>query len=227
MSVPWVIAAALAGVLVTPVLVAAIDAVPDRRPVRDELRRVGTTVAPPVALPVALANGLLWALAARHFSPWYLVVPFLLLFSALLVLSVIDLRVQRIPDRITFPTLGASFVLIVIASYIAAPSTSDAFTAIRHALVGMVVYFVLLLIPHLISPRAMGFGDVKLALVMGLFLGWLADSAGDAMYNVFGALFYGCLLFVVAGLIMRLGRSQPFAFGPALALGTVLVVLAT
>ena len=36
------------------------------------------------------------------------------------------------------------------------------------------MYFGILLVIHLISPRAMGFGDVKLAAVMGLYLGWLA-----------------------------------------------------
>ena len=43
----------------------------------------------------------------------------------------------------------------------------------RNAVIGSVAYFVLLLVPHLIYPRGMGFGDVKLALLMGLYLGWI------------------------------------------------------
>ena len=45
---------------------------------------------------------------------------------------------------------------------------------IRFALAGGAFYFVFLLVVHLIIPRGMGFGDVKLAAVMGMYVGWLA-----------------------------------------------------
>jgi leader peptidase (prepilin peptidase)/N-methyltransferase len=73
----------------------------------------------------------------------------------------------------------------------------------------------------------MGFGDVKLALLMGLSLGWVANGAGSAAYLVMIALFIGCLVGIVFGLGVRVvrGRSGAFPFGPALAFGTVFVVL--
>ena len=77
----------------------------------------------------------------------------------------------------------------------------------------------------------MGFGDVKLALVMGLYLGWLG---WDPDYPVAGpvrlvlyALMLGCLLGVVFGLVMRAVTKErgAFPFGPALAIGCFVVVL--
>ncbi len=73
----------------------------------------------------------------------------------------------------------------------------------------------------------MGFGDVKLALLMGFALGWLADSYFSAMYLVLVALFIGCILGIVFGLAWRVvqRRGGAFPFGPALAVAVVYVIL--
>jgi leader peptidase (prepilin peptidase)/N-methyltransferase len=86
----------------------------------------------------------------------------------------------------------------------------------------------MLLIPHLISPRGMGFGDVKLAGVMGLYLGWLAPTWGGSVYVILVSLVLGAVLGVVLGVGVAVVRRKrgAFPFGPALALSTVIVVLA-
>ena len=91
----------------------------------------------------------------------------------------------------------------------------------------MVSYFAILFLFHIVSPRGMGFGDVKLALLMGLGLGWLGASMFNAFYLVLIALFLGCVFGIVFGLTMRLikGRGGAFPFGPALALSTVYIIL--
>ncbi len=112
-------------------------------------------------------------------------------------------------------------------------------------------YFLLLLIAHLISPRGMGFGDVKLALLLGLHLGWAAGSAyvgWTAVFRfVFWAFLIGSVVGVVGGVTLAVARrvlargvladpeaddEQPtrllgnsFPFGPALAAGAVIVVM--
>ena len=85
----------------------------------------------------------------------------------------------------------------------------------------------LLLVPHLIYPRGMGFGDVKLALLMGLFLGWIYRDPFQVMALVMWALVLGSGLGVLAGVGFALvrGRRAEFPFGPALALGCVLAIL--
>src|SRR5690606_5630333 len=123
-----------------------------------------------------------------------------------------------IPDRITFPALGLGAAGVVAVSL-----QHDATGPIWGAGVGALVYFVLLLIPHLAYPRGMGFGDVKLALLMGLFLGWLGWESGEEVLGplrlVLYALMLGCVLGVVFGLVHAAvtRRRGEFPFGPALA----------
>jgi prepilin signal peptidase PulO-like enzyme (type II secretory pathway) len=177
-------------------------------------RTVGVTVE--VLTPVLFASaGLRWG------SSW-MVVPFLVLFAALLVVSVIDVEHFRIPDLIVFPALGISLPLIVAVSFV--EDTTDSLT---FAVIGAGAYFLLLLVAHLVYPAGMGFGDVKLALLMGLFLGWIAPDSIRAVTLVLLGLMIGCVLGVVIGAVLAIVRrkSAAFPFGPALALSTVIAVL--
>ena len=112
--------------------------------------------------------GLFVAMSVQIHDP--LVLLAYLLFSAFIVaVSAIDLEHYRIPDRIVFPMLAISVPAIIAISF-----AKDVPEAISRALLGSVTFFGVLLIFHLISPRGMGFGDVKLGLVLGLYTGWLA-----------------------------------------------------
>jgi leader peptidase (prepilin peptidase) / N-methyltransferase len=127
---------------------------------------------------------------------------------------------------VTFPTLGVALSLILVVSL-----QHDLSDAVRGALVGSVAYFVLLLVPHLVYPRGMGFGDVKLALLMGLFLGWVGWTpelpVAGPLRLVLYALVLGCLLGALFGGIVTVvtRRRGEFPFGPALALACLVVVL--
>ena len=70
---------------------------------------------------------------------------------------------------------------------------------IRYALVGAALYFGFLFVAHLISPRGMGFGDVKLAAVMGLYVGWLGSTLREALALVLWAMLIGFLAGSVFG----------------------------
>jgi leader peptidase (prepilin peptidase) / N-methyltransferase len=144
-----------------------------------------------------------------------------LLFGVLVAVSVTDIRERRIPNRIVFPALAVGGVAIVGVSLV-----EDDPGAIVLAAVGAALYFALLLVPHLINPAGMGFGDVKLGLLMGLFLGWLAPDVAGVISLVFAAVILGMLLAVIVGLIARAGWHGTFPLGPALAAGCVAVVLA-
>lgn len=237
--------AALAGIPVGAFLNVVIDRVPDRLPLRGEqdgessapvswggvpaqpwLLRAGRAGMPRRWLWVEILTAVVFAaLAASHGEDWTLA-PLLVLGASLVAVSVIDLQLLRIPDRVTFPTLAVAVPLVVVVSLV-----EDRPDAIRGALVGSAAYFLLLLLPHLAYPRGMGFGDVKLALVMGLYLGWLGWTEqmpiGGPIRLVLYGLMLGCLLGVVFGLVSRLvtRRGGEFPFGPALAMGCVVVVL--
>jgi len=182
---------------------------------------------PRARIAVAIVNAALWGVDASHFSRPLVATVYFVVFSTLLAVSVVDLRVYRIPDRIVFPALGATVVLLLLASYVVAPSNSDAADFVKRAFTGMVAYFLILFVFHVISPRGMGFGDVKLALLMGLAVGWPAASTIDAVYAVMIALLLSCIVGIVFGLAIRVvkRRGGAFPFGPALALATVYVAL--
>jgi prepilin signal peptidase PulO-like enzyme (type II secretory pathway) len=98
---------------------------------------------------------------------------------------------------------------------------------IRYAIAGGAFYFVFLLVVHLIIPRGMGFGDVKLAAVMGLYVGWLAPSVIGAISLTLYAMMIGFLIGSLAGLVVFAFRrkSRAIPFGPFLAFGTVVVII--
>lgn len=227
----------VAGLLVGPLLTTLVVDVPDKRPVSWPSLRDHPPVVHwfrhPVAgderarprswgLAVEALAPVLFALAAFRFGASWVVPAFCLLFAILLVVSVIDIEHYRIPDRVVFPGLALSVPLVVVVSFVEGSPRS-----IQFALVGAVTYFLLLFVAHLVYPAGMGFGDVKLALLMGLYLGWITPDRVRALTLVLFALMIGCVLGVVVGGALALARRKnaAFPFGPALAVSTVLAVL--
>jgi leader peptidase (prepilin peptidase) / N-methyltransferase len=104
---------------------------------------------------------------------------------------------------------------------------------LRAALVGAAVLGGGLLVLHLISPRMLGFGDVRLAAVAGLVVGWLAWTPAHPVLgpveNALDAALLGGFIGALVGvaLLARRGRNEPFPFGPSLAVGAAVVILAS
>lgn len=142
----------------------------------------------------------------------------LLLAPLGVLLAVVDLRVQRLPDPLTLPLAGAALLLLGGLSFVP-EHTGDW----PHAALGALAlgggYFVL----FLINPAGMGFGDVKLALGIGAVLGWYGWPTvmlGTFAGFLLGALYGGAL--VVA---RKAGRKTAIPFGPFLIMGAFLGVL--
>ena len=91
------------------------------------------------------------------------------------------------------------------------------------ALIGLAAAWLLFLIQALIYPAGIGWGDVKLSGVLGLYLGWLGVSA------LVAGLFLGYLLAALAGLGLlaarRATRKSQLPFGPFLLAGTLIAIL--
>jgi leader peptidase (prepilin peptidase)/N-methyltransferase len=139
------------------------------------------------------------------------------LVSALLALSLIDFDTFLLPDRIVYP-LSASMVVLFALPAIIDSSGSD----YVRALLGGLAAFAFFLTVHLIAPRGMGFGDVKLSFSLGVALGWISWG------SVFLGLFLGFLLGAVIGVALIASRVRSrrdhVPFGPFLAAGTVLAI---
>ena len=167
---------------------------------------------------VPVANALLFAAAAARLGADWALPAYLVFFAALLTISVIDFQLQIIPNRIVYPAIFASVPLLALAAL-----AEHDFSRLGRALIGAALAWLGLLIIHLISPGGMGFGDVRLAFLLGLFLGWLSYS------HVLSGLFLGFLLGAVIGVVLVVlrirARTDHVPFGPFLAAGAGLAVL--
>jgi leader peptidase (prepilin peptidase)/N-methyltransferase len=171
---------------------------------RPTLQRFDAAVPARLPAPEVL-TGLLFGLAGAQYDTWRLSAVLVLLVSSV-ALSIVDLRQYRLPNAIMFPALVASAVIVALGELIDGHAV-----AISHAAVGAVLYCFILLLMHLINPAGMGFGDVKLALLLGLFVGWVSGSKLDSFRAVMIALLIGSALGVVLGfgriLTSKVGKS--------------------
>jgi leader peptidase (prepilin peptidase) / N-methyltransferase len=185
---------------------------------RGKCRHCGAHISARYPLVELLTAGLWVAMAARFGAEWDLP-PYLVLVSGLVALSLIDLDLFLLPNRIMYPTGIAMTALFGLAAVL-----DGGGDALLRALLCGVVAFLVFFVIHVISPRGMGFGDVRLSLVLGIALGWLSWR------HVYLGLFLGFLLGAVVGVaLIATGvktRKDHVPFGPFLAAGAVIAILA-
>lgn len=126
--------------------------------------------------------------------------------AALVIVAFIDLQHRIIPDSVTLPLLG----LGLIASAALLPH------GFLSSLYGLLIGGGFLLAVAVAYPGGMGAGDIKMAAMMGSFLGWKAT-----LVALVAALICGSA--VGAGLLLsgRKGRRDPVPFGPFLSFGAL------
>jgi Type II secretory pathway, prepilin signal peptidase PulO and related peptidases len=168
---------------------------------------------------VELANAALWVGIAQRFGTSWEVPAYCALASGLLVLSLIDLDHFLLPNRVLYPAGFLFGALLVL------PAAIDGhWDLYLRAVEGGAAAFAVFFLIHIVSPRGMGFGDVRLSFVLGLALGWLSWG------HVFLGLFLGFLLGAVVGaslIAFKLrGRKDPVPFGPFMAAGALVAIFA-
>lgn len=125
--------------------------------------------------------------------------------SVLLAIAYIDAEHQIIPNKLIYPALIVSPILLVIAD----PGK------ILFYLIGLAIGAGLLLLISLIKPTGMGAGDIKLAALMGLFLGW------QVLLALFVGFATGAIVGITRALIKKRSLKEPIAFGPFLVFGSI------
>lgn len=134
-------------------------------------------------------------------------------------LAAIDVATHRLPDRIVLPAGAIGAALLLLACLFGAE-----WSALVRAAIGSAVLFAGYFVLRLISPAGMGGGDVKLAAVIGLFLGWA--GWGALLVGVFAAFLLGGLFGLAMMLARRAGRHTPIPFGPFMLLGAWIGIFA-
>lgn len=142
----------------------------------------------------------------------------LLLAPLGVLLTIVDFRVQRLPDVLTLPL--AVLALCLLAAAAALPEHAGRWlTALLGALVLGGAYFLL----FLVNPNGMGFGDVKLALGLGAVLGWYGWPT--VVLGTFAGFLFGGLYGFGLVVVRRAGRRTAIPFGPFLIAGALVGLL--
>jgi leader peptidase (prepilin peptidase) / N-methyltransferase len=170
---------------------------------------------------VELITGALFAVMGWRFgfvpvlpAVWYLV-------ALSVALTVIDLRLQRLPDRLTLPSYPVAAVLLGVAGLVA-PGVA------RHlagALAGMAVTWVFYYLLLLIYPAGFGGGDVKLSGVIGLYLGWF--GARELILGTMAAFVLAGLTGAVLLATRKATRKTLIPFGPFMLAAALTVIAVT
>lgn len=160
---------------------------------------------------------LLWLLTAVRVGIQPELPAFLVFVTALVVLSLIDLEVRRLPNKILGPGTLLALVLLGAAAAVAGDPGP-----LKGAGVGALAYAIPMLALAIAVPAGMGMGDVKFAGYLGLHLGSI-----DLLHVAVGA-FMGFLIGAAAGVFMmavgKRGRKETIPFGPAMAAGALVAL---
>lgn len=151
-------------------------------------------------------------LAAIQFALW------LLAGVMLAILFAYDYKWFLLPDKIAYPLIGVSLIYATF-TIAQAPDIATAFMSMAGAvLIFSGLYLMLWLVS---SGRWIGFGDVKLGLILGLLLGkWEL-----ALLALFLANLIGCLIVIPGLMTKKLTRTTQVPFGPMMIAGFVIAAL--
>ena len=173
---------------------------------------------------VEIAVATLWALVALVHGPVWHLPALLVLAWALVVASAIDIEYRIIPNRLTYRL--APVLLVLLAS--AAALDQRWGSLVRALIAGVALPLGLFALAEgfrlVRGKRGMGMGDVRLAVSLGLVLGYL--GGWEIVIGLYAAI--GSAVVVVAGLMLtgRATLASRIPFGPYLAVGTLTAVVA-
>lgn len=176
-----------------------------------------------VELGVPLVGALVtWGVVREQGWTWALV-PILFLVPVGAVVAVIDLRTMIVPTRVIWPaTAVAAFLCVLVVVADGEPSW------LLGAVLGVLALSGPLFVLWWIVPAGMGFGDVRLTVLLGLTVGFTACSVGYS--PGWGAMLGGVCLFLAAliGIVMAIpfmgAGSRKVPFGPALVISALVCV---
>lgn len=167
---------------------------------------------------VELGTALLFVVMAVRFGADLVLPAYLYLAAVGLALALIDLDCKRLPDALTLPSYVVAAGLLGAAALMGSDS-GDYLTALLGGLAMFGLYFAL----AFAYPAGMGFGDVKLAGVLGMYLGWLGWGAWAV--GTFLGFFLGGVFGIGLILVKKGGRKTAVPFGPFMLLGVLIAVL--
>ena len=199
---------------------------------RGRCRDCSARISPRYPL-IELLTGIAFAAVALRFAPWEALerpslaaigpvaetLAFAVLAAVGIALAWIDIDTQRLPDAIVLPSYAVVGLLLAAA----AAATAEWGSLLRAA-AGAGILFGAYFAMAFAYPAGMGLGDVKLAGLLGMALGWL--GWGELAVGGFGAFLLGGAFALVLVALGRAGRGSGIPFGPWMLLASAVAVFA-
>ncbi len=173
--------------------------------------------APVRTVSAALVTSALSGAAAAHFGRDLVLAPFCVFFAMLVVISVTDLSHRLVPRWLLYGALA-----LIVPLLVASAAVDHSWHSLTGSVIAAAVAFGLFFAIWWFVPRGMGFGDVRLAGVIGLTVGYLS------LLHAYVAFLTGFVTGMLFGLVMLVvssaGRKTRIPFAPSLAVGAVIAV---
>lgn len=147
-----------------------------------------------------------------------MLVAYLYLAAISIALALIDIDTHRLPNAIVLPSYVVAAVLLAASGLL-----NQDFDALLWAAIGCVALWMAYFAMAFIYPAGMGFGDVKLAGLLGMYLGFL--GLGPLLIGAFAAFLLGGLFAVGLVITKRASRKSGIPFGPWMLLGAWVGIL--
>ncbi|MBD3232604.1 MAG: prepilin peptidase [candidate division Zixibacteria bacterium] len=166
---------------------------------------------------VELLSGFLFVWCYYYVGLNLQLIPAIMLISMMLVITFIDIDKLIIPDKITFPgmLLGLSFSFLP-------GGLSIGESVIGLVVGGVILYLIALFGSMAFKKDAMGGGDIKLAAVIGAFLGWQGVLITLILSSLVGSLI-GIFIIALSSNDNQ-QKSHTIPYGPFLALGSIIAL---
>jgi leader peptidase (prepilin peptidase)/N-methyltransferase len=143
---------------------------------------------------------------------------FLYLGAIGVALALIDLDIRKLPNAIVLPSYVVAAVLLGAAAVF-----GDDWGNYLRAGLGMAALYAFYFALAWIYPAGMGFGDVKLAGVLGAYLGWL--GWGEVVTGTFLGFLFGGVVGIALMALGKAGRKSKVPFGPFMLAGAFVAIL--
>ncbi len=172
---------------------------------------------PGLALQAALASGVAAAALGLVFG-WNLSLLVVLpLVPVSVALAVVDWRTKLLPTKLIAPAYVVTLAAILLVWVV---DSRAAFDLERTAL-GWLVYGGMFFLLWFVYPRGLGYGDVRLAGLLGLALGWVGWA--ELLLGIWAGLLLGGILGALLSLVLR---RRDYPFGPFMLVGALLGIVA-
>jgi leader peptidase (prepilin peptidase)/N-methyltransferase len=173
---------------------------------------------------VELFTGILFFLTYIKFGPlapifsyeFFQLLFYLVVCSLFVVIFIFDFKHYIIPDEINYSAILISFIWLVYNFYLGLIDNNQSLYYIFSALGASGFFFLIWLLS---KGKGMGFGDVKLAIFLGLLLGW-----PNILIGLFLGFFFGAIIGIILILTKKKGFKSEVPFGPFLITGTIIAL---